>query len=100
LTGVDHGNVDFYGVDHGNIDFYGVYHGNVDFYGVDRLTLGAAVVADVLDGVADDALVVHFGLGRNLAANHNHSERERQCCDNYFRRFLPIFGDKFGVVLL
>ena len=40
--------------------------------GVDWLTLGAVVIADVLDGVADDLLVVDVGLGGDLAADHDH----------------------------
>jgi hypothetical protein len=35
--------------------------------------LGRVVVADVLDGVADDLLVVEVGLGRNLAKDHDHA---------------------------
>ncbi len=40
--------------------------------GVDWLTLGAVIIADVLDGVADDLLVVDVGLGGDLAADHDH----------------------------
>lgn len=37
------------------------------------LTFGAVVVSDVLDGVADDLLVVDVGLGGDLAADHDHA---------------------------
>ena len=37
------------------------------------LTLRAVVVADVLDGVANDLLVVDLGLGGDLAADHDHA---------------------------
>jgi hypothetical protein len=37
------------------------------------LTFGGVVVADVLDGVADDFLVVDVGLGRDFAAEENHA---------------------------
>jgi len=36
-------------------------------------TLGRVVVANLLDGVADDLLVVKLGLGRDLAKDHDHA---------------------------
>lgn len=36
-------------------------------------TLGGVIVADVLDGVADDLLVVELGLGGDLAKDHDHT---------------------------
>ncbi len=35
--------------------------------------LGRVIVANVLDGVADDLLVVEAGLGRDLAKDHDHA---------------------------
>ena len=40
---------------------------------MDWLTLGAVIIADVLDGVADDLLVVNVGLGGDLSADHDHT---------------------------
>ena len=37
------------------------------------LTLFAVVIADALDGVADDLLVVDGGFGRDLAADQDHA---------------------------
>ena len=47
--------------------------GNEDVAGLVVEALGGVVIADLLDGVADDLLVVELGLGSDLAENHDHA---------------------------
>ena len=37
-----------------------------------KLTFAAIIVANVLDGLPDDTLVVDLGLGRDLSGDHDH----------------------------
>lgn len=48
-------------------------NGNEDVAGVVVEALGRGVVADILDGVTNDGLVVKVGLGGDLAEDHDHA---------------------------
>ena len=37
-----------------------------------KLTFAAIIVANMLDGLPDDILVVDLGLGRDLSGDHDH----------------------------
>ena len=50
-----------------------LFDGDEDRAGVVVEALGAVVVADLLDGLADDLVVVDDGGGGNLAENHHHT---------------------------
>lgn len=56
----------------GNIDGL-LLDGHQHVAGIVVEALFGAVVANVLDGTADDSLVVDFSLGGDLAENHNHA---------------------------
>ena len=47
--------------------------GDEDVAGFVVKALGRVVIADVLDGIANNTLVVKLGLGRDLAKDHDHA---------------------------
>jgi hypothetical protein len=59
--------------------------------------LVGAVVANVLDGVADDLLVVEMGLGGDLAKDHDHARLGGSLAGNLGERVLLEAGIEDGV---
>lgn len=60
-------------------------------------TLVRAVVANVLDGVADDLLVVEAGLGGDLAEDHDHTGLGRGLASDLGERVLLQAGIENGI---
>ena len=61
------------------------------------LTFAAVVVADVLDRVSDHLLVVHHGLGGDLATDHHHAGIGDSFAVNLCVRILLEVSIKDGV---
>jgi len=59
--------------------------------------LVGVVVADVLDGVTDDLLVVEVGLGGDLAEDHDHARLSGRLAGNLGERVLPEAGIEDGI---
>ena len=55
-------------------------------------TLGRVVVANILDGLADDLLIIELGLGSDLAKDHNHAGLRRSLTSNLRPRVLGETG--------
>jgi len=72
-------------------------------------TLGRVIIADVLDGVTDDLLVVELGLGGDLTEDHDHTGLGGSLASNLGEGILPeasiedsvgnLISDLVGVAL-
>lgn len=61
------------------------------------ITLGAAIVSDMLHGVPDNLLVVNIRLGGYFSTNHNHASFGHSLAGNASIRVLPQMGIQHGV---
>jgi hypothetical protein len=59
--------------------------------------LGGIIVADVLDGVADNLLVVELGLGADLTKDHDHAGLGGRLASDLGERVLGQAGIEDGV---
>jgi hypothetical protein len=55
-------------------------------------TLGGVIIADVLDGITDDLLVVELGLGGDLTEDHDHTSLGGSLASNLGEGILPEAG--------
>lgn len=67
-------------------------NGNHDVAGLVVETLLRRVIADLLDGTSDDALVVNVGLGGNLTEDHNHTGLSGRLASDLGERVLRKAG--------
>ena len=65
-----------------------LFNGDEDVAGLVVKALLRVVVANVLDGIADDFLVVELGLGRDLAKDHDHARLGSRLAGDLRRRVL------------
>lgn len=67
-------------------------NGNHDVAGLVVETLVRRVIADLLDGTSDDALVVNLRLGGNLTEDHDHAGLGRRLASDLGERVLRETG--------
>ena len=60
-------------------------------------TLGRVIVADILDNIADNLLVVELGLGGDLTKDHNHTSLGRGLASDLGEGIICQAGVKDGV---
>ena len=71
--------------------------GDEDVAGLVVKAFGGVVVADVLDGIADDLLVVEAGLGGNLAEDHHHAGLGGRLAGDLGEGVIPQAGIEDGI---
>jgi hypothetical protein len=74
-----------------------LFNGNKDVAGLVVETLLRGVVADVLDGITDDLLVVQPRLGGNFAKDHDHAGLGGSLAGDFGERVLLEAGIEHGI---
>lgn len=72
-------------------------NGDEEVQGLVVETLGGIVIADALDGLTDNLLVVDLGLGSDLAEDHDHAGLGSRLAGNLGKRILSKAGIEDGI---